>query len=83
MLGRTLLREKLRLGGEVGSRRWSLQRQLAVLRNRAADWSSPRTKGAEGDVRVRSHHYPSHDSNDMPCWLHPVEGSSSETVVVE
>lgn len=48
VLGRTLLRERLELGGK----RWSLQQQLAVFRNRRPNWSSPRTKTAEGSVEV-------------------------------
>ena len=48
VLGRTLLRERL----ELGDKRWTLQQQLAVFRNRSPDWSSPRTKAAEGRVEV-------------------------------
>lgn len=66
VLGRTLLRERLELGGK----RWSLQQQLAVFRNRRPNWSSPRTKTAEGSVEVLPSPAtsPSSLSTDLPIW---------------
>ena len=50
--GRSLLREKL----EIGDRKWSIRRQLALLKKEQPDWSGGRERGVSGRSKVQRDH---------------------------